>query len=59
MEVKNKRRKWYRPESRHDGCQDCGRWGLNVTDATFWVNGYRMRLCRDCIRLYRKVLLKP
>lgn len=53
------RRRWHRP-GRYDsaGCQDCGRrrpW----TVITFWTTGYRYRVCGDCIRPYRRVILRP
>lgn len=37
-------------------CQDCGH-TRRITWITFWVNGYRMRICAGCIRAYRAVIL--
>lgn len=39
-------------------CQDCG-WQKRVTTIIFWVNGMRYRVCAECIKPYRKVILKP
>ena len=36
-----------------DRCDDCGRF-RPVTWITFWLNGYRMKVCGECIRPYRK-----
>lgn len=38
-------------------CQDCG-WLKRVTRITFWVNGYQMNVCSECIKAYRRVILK-
>ena len=38
-------------------CQDCGRY-RRVTRIKFWVNGYEMLVCTDCIKPYRRVILK-
>jgi hypothetical protein len=40
-------------------CQDCGRDWKPTTTITFWVNGLRYRVCGECIRAYRRVILKP
>ena len=37
-------------------CGDCGR-TRRVTMIWFWVNAYKMRVCADCIKPYRSVLL--
>lgn len=39
-------------------CEDCGRVRL-TTAITFWLNGWRMRVCAECIRPYRGVILTP
>jgi hypothetical protein len=39
-------------------CEDCG-WEKPTTLAKWWVNGFTMRLCKDCIKPYRKQLLRP
>lgn len=39
-------------------CDDCG-WHRSVTRITFWLNGFQMNVCADCIKPYRKVILKP
>lgn len=52
MDLKRWRRR-YRPGT----CQDCGR-SRPVTVAIFWVNAYHMRLCGECIRPYRRQLLR-
>lgn len=46
-----KRRKYER-----GSCQDCG-WQRNVTTITFWATGMRYRVCPDCIKPYRSVIL--
>lgn len=53
-ETVQRRRRIYREGT----CQDCGR-TMPVTVATWWVSGFKMNLCKDCIKAYRKVLLKP
>ena len=43
----------------HEGrCDDCSRRDKNVTRIIFWVNGYQMTVCADCIKPYRPVILK-
>ena len=38
---------------RHPGnCQDCGRHRL-IRPVMFWLNGYTMRLCEECEKVYR------
>ena len=37
-------------------CADCGRW-RPVTLIRFWVNYYGMRVCSECIKPYRRVIL--
>lgn len=49
-----KRRK-YRVNGR---CDDCGH-EIPTTIITFWVNGMRYRVCKDCIKPYRGQILKP
>jgi hypothetical protein len=44
---------WGRP------CQDCGRTSKPATTITFWASGYRYRVCGDCIRAYRRMILTP
>lgn len=39
-------------------CQDCG-WIKRTTEIIFWVNGMRYRVCAQCIKPYRKEILKP
>ena len=39
-------------------CQDCGR-ERRTTVIRFWVNFMRYRVCADCIRAYRPVILAP
>ncbi len=39
-------------------CQDCGR-TRSTTVIIFWVNGMMYRVCAECIRAYRGVILKP
>jgi hypothetical protein len=43
----------------HSGrCADCGH-ERKVTRIVFWLNAYVMYVCKDCIKPYRKVILKP
>lgn len=37
-------------------CEDCGCY-RNVTRIKFWLNGYEMNVCSNCIRPYRKTIL--
>jgi hypothetical protein len=37
-------------------CQDCGH-HRRVTVVRFWLNDLRYRVCRDCIKPYRKRIL--
>lgn len=39
-----------------DNCDDCG-WHKRVTPIRFWLNNYRMLVCAQCIRPYRKRIL--
>jgi hypothetical protein len=39
-------------------CGDCG-WEKLVTTIEFWVNGYKMRACAECIKPYRDRIMKP
>ncbi len=39
-------------------CRDCGR-HRRVTTAYFWATGMAYDVCPECIRPYRKVILKP
>lgn len=39
-------------------CGDCG-WIKRVTRIIFWVNGYQMNACAECIKPYRGSILKP
>jgi hypothetical protein len=39
-------------------CQDCGNY-RPATTITFWASGYRYRVCSDCIRPYRRMILRP
>ena len=39
-------------------CQDCGR-TRRTTVVIFWSTGMRYRVCVDCIKAYRRVILKP
>ena len=39
-------------------CGDCGR-TRRTTIITWWVSGFQMRVCSDCIRAYRADILKP
>ena len=52
MTIKRFRRRYF-----SGTCQDCGR-HKRVTWVTFWVNGYRMRVCAECIKPYRRVILR-
>lgn len=38
-------------------CGDCGRTRL-VTRIVFWLNGYTMLVCSECIKPYRKRILR-
>ena len=48
----------YHRRYRHGTCQDCGR-TRNVTKALWWVSGFAMILCAECLREYRPQLLRP
>lgn len=37
-------------------CQDCGHY-RRITVVRFWLNDMRYRVCAQCIRPYRKVIL--
>jgi hypothetical protein len=39
-------------------CRDCGR-TRNTTVIRFWVNDMPYRVCADCIKPYRAVILAP
>ena len=39
-------------------CQDCG-WEKRVTNIYFWATGMKYRVCAECIKAYRGVILKP
>lgn len=39
-------------------CQDCGH-SKPITTIIFWVNAMRYRVCKDCIKPYRRVILAP
>jgi hypothetical protein len=39
-------------------CRDCGR-VKRVTTAIFWTTGMQYDVCAECIKAYRKVILKP
>ena len=47
------RRKWT-----EGVCKDCGRL-RSTTIITFWATGMPYRVCADCIKPYRGVILKP
>lgn len=47
-------RRVYRPGLR---CKDCGH-VRSTTVVIFWVNAMRYRLCAQCVRLYRPVILR-
>ena len=53
------RRRYRMPAYRGATCQDCGRLGFRVTVIAFWASGMRYRVCRECIRAYRGVILAP
>lgn len=40
----------------HLTCQDCGR--HRATLVKFWATGMLYRVCSDCVKAYRAVLLK-
>lgn len=39
-------------------CEDCGR-TKRVTTVIFWATGMRYDVCAECIKPYRRVILKP
>jgi hypothetical protein len=39
-------------------CQDCGH-QKRTTAIVFWATGMRYRVCAECIKSYRAVILKP
>ena len=53
MKYAQQRRKW---QIGH--CQDCG-WERSTTIIVFWATGMQYRVCAECIRPYRGVILKP
>lgn len=46
-------RRKYRPGRR---CQDCG-WEKPTTEIRFWATGMRYRVCKECIKPYRRQIL--
>jgi len=46
----------WRRRYREGQCQDCG-WIKRVTTIVFWVNAMHYRVCKDCIKPYRGVIL--
>jgi hypothetical protein len=38
-------------------CQDCGH-EKQTTVVVFWATGMKYRVCAECIKAYRKVILK-
>lgn len=47
------RRRKYQPGT----CQDCGH-SRRVTRIKFWLNGYEMNVCAECIQPYRDRILR-
>lgn len=39
-------------------CEDCGHI-KRTTVVTFWATGFKYRVCAECIKPYRGVILKP
>jgi hypothetical protein len=39
-------------------CQDCGH-PKRVAEIIFWATGMKYRVCSECIKPYRGVILKP
>lgn len=51
-------RKRWRRVYREGQCEDCG-WTKPVTLIMFWLTGpsFKMRVCKDCIKPYRRRIL--
>jgi hypothetical protein len=39
-------------------CADCG-WQKRVTEIIFWATGMKYIVCAECLKPYRKAILKP
>lgn len=50
-------RVWRRKYLMQGRCMDCG-WERRTTWITWWVSGFRYRVCAVCIRAYRDRILK-
>lgn len=54
-----KRRVYRKPTHAGGACQDCGRPWKPVTVVRWWVSGGTYRVCGECIRPYRGIILAP